>query len=43
MAPVQLAMRAKLPYTLLRDSTFAHPTFAQGLVFLLSQTPLLVS
>jgi pyruvate/2-oxoglutarate dehydrogenase complex dihydrolipoamide dehydrogenase (E3) component len=43
MAPVQLAMSAKLPYTLLRDSTFAHPTFAEGLVYLFSQTPLLIS
>ncbi|WP_158790451.1 NAD(P)/FAD-dependent oxidoreductase [Granulicella sp. L60] len=43
MAPVQLAMSAKLPYTVLRDSTFAHPTFAEGLVYLFSQTPTLMS
>jgi pyruvate/2-oxoglutarate dehydrogenase complex dihydrolipoamide dehydrogenase (E3) component len=39
MAPVQLAMSAKLPYTALRDSIFAHPTFAEGLVYLFSQIP----
>jgi len=43
MAPVQLAMSAKLPYTVLRDSIFAHPTFAEGLVYLFSQTPTLVA
>jgi pyruvate/2-oxoglutarate dehydrogenase complex dihydrolipoamide dehydrogenase (E3) component len=43
MAPIQLAMSAKLPYTLLRDSIFAHPTFAEGLVYLFSQTPTLVA
>jgi pyruvate/2-oxoglutarate dehydrogenase complex dihydrolipoamide dehydrogenase (E3) component len=39
MAPVQLAMSAGLPYTALRDSIFAHPTFAEGLVYLFSATP----
>jgi pyruvate/2-oxoglutarate dehydrogenase complex dihydrolipoamide dehydrogenase (E3) component len=39
MAPVQLAMSAGLPYTALRDSIFAHPTFAEGLVYLFSASP----
>jgi pyruvate/2-oxoglutarate dehydrogenase complex dihydrolipoamide dehydrogenase (E3) component len=39
MAPVQLAMSAGLPYTALRDSIFAHPTYAEGLVYLFSSTP----
>jgi len=39
MAPVQLAMSAGLPYTALRDSVFAHPTFAEGLVYLFSARP----
>jgi pyruvate/2-oxoglutarate dehydrogenase complex dihydrolipoamide dehydrogenase (E3) component len=34
MAPVQLAMSAGLPYTVLRDSIFAHPTYSEGLVYL---------
>ncbi len=42
MAPVQLAMSAGLPYTALRDSIFAHPTFAEGLVYLFSATPVRV-
>ena len=42
MAPVQLAMSAGLPYTALRDSIFAHPTFAEGLVYLFSSSPLRV-
>jgi pyruvate/2-oxoglutarate dehydrogenase complex dihydrolipoamide dehydrogenase (E3) component len=36
MAPVQLAMSAGLPYTALRDSIFAHPTYAEGIVYLFS-------
>jgi pyruvate/2-oxoglutarate dehydrogenase complex dihydrolipoamide dehydrogenase (E3) component len=36
MAPVQLAMSAGLPYTALRDSIFAHPTYSEGLVYLFS-------
>jgi pyruvate/2-oxoglutarate dehydrogenase complex dihydrolipoamide dehydrogenase (E3) component len=36
MAPVQLAMSAGLPYTVLRDSIFAHPTYSEGLVYLFS-------
>lgn len=39
MAAVQTAMLGKLPYTMLRDAIFAHPTAAEGLVFLLSQRP----
>jgi pyruvate/2-oxoglutarate dehydrogenase complex dihydrolipoamide dehydrogenase (E3) component len=36
MATVQLAMKAGLPYTLLRDMTIAHPTLAEGIVSLFS-------
>ena len=31
MSMIQLAMIGKLPYTTLRDATFAHPTLAEGL------------
>ena len=31
MAQVQLAMMGKLPYTLLQDAVFAHPTLAESL------------
>jgi pyruvate/2-oxoglutarate dehydrogenase complex dihydrolipoamide dehydrogenase (E3) component len=31
MAVLQVAMRARLPYTALRDMIFAHPTMAEGL------------
>lgn len=34
MGPVQLAMVAGLPYTAVRDTIFAHPTFNEGLVYL---------
>ncbi len=37
MAAVQTAMLARMPYTLLRDAIFSHPTISEGLVFLLSQ------
>jgi pyruvate/2-oxoglutarate dehydrogenase complex dihydrolipoamide dehydrogenase (E3) component len=37
MAAVQTAMLARMPYTVLRDAIFAHPTIAEGLVYLLSQ------
>jgi hypothetical protein len=30
----QVAMMGKLPYTALRDSTFTHPTLAEGLNYL---------
>lgn len=36
MAPVQLAMRAGLPYTMLREMIFTHPTLAEGLIALFS-------
>jgi pyruvate/2-oxoglutarate dehydrogenase complex dihydrolipoamide dehydrogenase (E3) component len=39
MAAVQTAMLARMPYTLLRDAIFAHPTISEGLLFLLSQVP----
>jgi len=39
MAVVQTAMLARMPYTLLRDAIFAHPTISEGLLFLLSQVP----
>jgi len=31
MAMLQIAMMGKLPYTVLRDAIFAHPTLAEGL------------
>jgi pyruvate/2-oxoglutarate dehydrogenase complex dihydrolipoamide dehydrogenase (E3) component len=37
MAAVQTAMVGRLPYTVLRDAIFAHPTMSEGLVYLLSQ------
>ena len=37
MAAVQTAMLGRMPYTLLRDAIFTHPTISEGLVFLLSQ------
>jgi pyruvate/2-oxoglutarate dehydrogenase complex dihydrolipoamide dehydrogenase (E3) component len=37
MAAVQTAMIGRLPFTVLRDAIFAHPTIAEGLVFLLGQ------
>ncbi|MBN9658173.1 MAG: FAD-dependent oxidoreductase [Acidobacteria bacterium] len=42
MATVQLAMSAGLPYTALRDSIFAHPTYSEGLVYLFSGSPTMV-
>jgi pyruvate/2-oxoglutarate dehydrogenase complex dihydrolipoamide dehydrogenase (E3) component len=36
-AAVQTAMLGRLPYTVLRDALFAHPTMSEGLVFLLGQ------
>jgi pyruvate/2-oxoglutarate dehydrogenase complex dihydrolipoamide dehydrogenase (E3) component len=36
MATVQLAMKAGIPYTVLRDMTIAHPTLAEGIVTLFS-------
>jgi pyruvate/2-oxoglutarate dehydrogenase complex dihydrolipoamide dehydrogenase (E3) component len=37
MAAVQTAMVGRLPYTVLRDAIFAHPTMAEGLIYLLGQ------
>jgi hypothetical protein len=31
MAALQIAMLGKLPYTVLRDGVFAHPTLAEAL------------
>ena len=39
MAVVHTAMMADLPYTKLREADFAHPTMAEGLGFLFSNTP----
>jgi pyruvate/2-oxoglutarate dehydrogenase complex dihydrolipoamide dehydrogenase (E3) component len=39
MAAVQTAMVGRLPYTVLRDAIFTHPTMSEGLVYLLSQIP----
>jgi pyruvate/2-oxoglutarate dehydrogenase complex dihydrolipoamide dehydrogenase (E3) component len=39
MATVQLAMKAGIPYTVLRDMTITHPTLAEGLVSLFSAVP----
>jgi pyruvate/2-oxoglutarate dehydrogenase complex dihydrolipoamide dehydrogenase (E3) component len=37
MATLQVAIMAKLPYTVLRDGVFAHPTLAESLNTLFSQ------
>jgi pyruvate/2-oxoglutarate dehydrogenase complex dihydrolipoamide dehydrogenase (E3) component len=39
MAAVQVAMIAQMPYTTLGSAIFAHPTVAEGLMFLLRGTP----
>ncbi|MDB4904925.1 MAG: rclA [Mucilaginibacter sp.] len=39
MASVQVAMIAGLPYTLLRDAIFTHPTMAEGLISLFNNVP----
>ena len=39
MAAAQTAMVGGLPYTVLRDAIFTHPTTSEGLVFLLSSVP----
>jgi pyruvate/2-oxoglutarate dehydrogenase complex dihydrolipoamide dehydrogenase (E3) component len=36
MAMIQIAMMGKLPYTVLKDATFAHPTLAESLNNLLN-------
>jgi len=39
MSTVQLAMLAGLPYTMLRDTMFAHPTMTEGLKALFMSVP----
>jgi pyruvate/2-oxoglutarate dehydrogenase complex dihydrolipoamide dehydrogenase (E3) component len=39
VAAVQTAMLGGLPYTVLRDAIFTHPTVSEGLVFLLASVP----
>jgi pyruvate/2-oxoglutarate dehydrogenase complex dihydrolipoamide dehydrogenase (E3) component len=39
MAVVQAVMLGRLPYTVLRDAIFTHPTTAEGLVYLLANVP----
>jgi pyruvate/2-oxoglutarate dehydrogenase complex dihydrolipoamide dehydrogenase (E3) component len=39
IATVQVAMLGGLPYTLLRDAIFTHPTIAEGLIPLFSAVP----
>ncbi len=39
MSMIEIAMMGKVPYTALRDSTFAHPTLAEALNTLFSQIP----
>jgi pyruvate/2-oxoglutarate dehydrogenase complex dihydrolipoamide dehydrogenase (E3) component len=39
LAAVQTAMLARVPYTLLKDAIFAHPTTAEGLGALLCELP----
>ncbi|HYR80272.1 MAG TPA: FAD-dependent oxidoreductase [Candidatus Dormibacteraeota bacterium] len=37
MAAVQAAMVGRMPFTMLRDAIFTHPTMSEGLVYLLGQ------
>ena len=39
LAAMQLAILAKMPYPMIRDSIFAHPTMAEGLGMLFSNVP----
>jgi pyruvate/2-oxoglutarate dehydrogenase complex dihydrolipoamide dehydrogenase (E3) component len=39
MGTVQLAMLAGVPYTILRDTMFAHPTMTEGLKALFMAVP----
>ena len=39
MGVVQTAMLGGLPFTVLRDALFTHPTTAEGLTYLLADTP----
>jgi pyruvate/2-oxoglutarate dehydrogenase complex dihydrolipoamide dehydrogenase (E3) component len=43
MPAVQIAMKANLPYTALRDEILAHPTLVEGLIPLFSSAPSEVS
>jgi hypothetical protein len=39
MAAVQTAMVGRIPYTALRRVIYVHPTVAEGITFLLRNTP----
>ena len=39
MSNVQVAMLAGVPYTLLRDAVFTHPTMTEGLGMLFARVP----
>jgi pyruvate/2-oxoglutarate dehydrogenase complex dihydrolipoamide dehydrogenase (E3) component len=39
MAAVQTAMIGRMPYTMLRDATFTHPTMSEGLIALMASIP----
>ncbi len=39
LAAAQTAMAGNLPYTVLRDTIYTHPTMSEGFVFLLSNVP----
>jgi pyruvate/2-oxoglutarate dehydrogenase complex dihydrolipoamide dehydrogenase (E3) component len=39
MSTVQLAMKAGIPYTVVREMTITHPTLAEGLIPLFSSVP----
>ena len=39
MGNVQVAMLAGVPYTLLRDAVFTHPTMTEGLRMLFARVP----
>jgi pyruvate/2-oxoglutarate dehydrogenase complex dihydrolipoamide dehydrogenase (E3) component len=39
MAAVQTAMVGRMPYTMLRDAIFTHPTMSEGLIELLASVP----
>jgi pyruvate/2-oxoglutarate dehydrogenase complex dihydrolipoamide dehydrogenase (E3) component len=39
MAVLQMAMLGRLPYTVLREAIFAHPTLAEAFNNLFSQPP----
>ncbi|MDR3614806.1 MAG: FAD-dependent oxidoreductase [Candidatus Obscuribacterales bacterium] len=43
MATVQIAMLAGLPYTVLSDAIFTHPTMTEGLTVLFSKPPIVAN